>query len=144
MKTGKNRSAGRCGGCQAQTDPAQVKDLTMKQKMIGAAAVLLAALALAGGSGQLAALDDFPAAAAITALGTQSDTDNAAPLTAQTAGETPDFTKKVMITGAAGFIGYHLARRLLKEGFSVFGVDNLNDYYDVRLKELRLSELEKY
>ena len=55
-----------------------------------------------------------------------------------------DFTKKVMITGAAGFIGYHLARRLLKEGFSVFGVDNLNDYYDVRLKELRLSELEKY
>ena len=43
----------------------------MKQKMIGAAAVLLAALALAGGSGQLAALDDFPAAAAITALGTQ-------------------------------------------------------------------------
>lgn len=56
----------------------------------------------------------------------------------------PDFTKKVMITGAAGFIGYHLARRLLKEGFSVFGVDNLNDYYDVRLKELRLSELEKY
>ena len=74
----------------------------MKQKMIGAAAVLLAALALAGGSGQLAALDDFPAAAAITALGTQSDADNAAPLTAQTAGETPDFTKKVFASASAG------------------------------------------
>ena len=58
----------------------------MKQKMIGAAAVLLAALALAGGSGQLAALDDFPAAAAITELGTQSEADDAAALAAQTAG----------------------------------------------------------
>ena len=56
----------------------------------------------------------------------------------------PDPAKKVMVTGAAGFIGYHLARRLLKEGFAVFGVDDLNDYYDVRLKEHRLSELEKY
>ena len=74
----------------------------MKQKMIGAAAVLLAALALAGGGGQLAALDDFPAAAAITALGTQPDTDNAATLTAQTAGETPDFTKKVFASASAG------------------------------------------
>ena len=55
-----------------------------------------------------------------------------------------DCTKKILITGAAGFIGYHLADRLLKEGFTVFGVDNLNDYYDVRLKEFRLSELEKY
>ena len=53
---------------------------------------------------------------------------------------TPDCTKKILITGAAGFIGYHLAGRLLKEGFTVFGVDNLNDYYDVRLRELRLSE----
>ena len=58
--------------------------------------------------------------------------------------KTPDCTKKILITGAAGFIGYHLADRLLKEGFTVFGVDNLNDYYDVRLKELRLSELKKY
>lgn len=56
----------------------------------------------------------------------------------------PDRTKKVLITGAAGFIGFHLAGRLLKEGYSVCGVDNMNDYYDVRLKELRLSQLEKY
>ncbi len=56
----------------------------------------------------------------------------------------PDRTKKVLITGAAGFIGFHLAGRLLKEGYRVCGVDNMNDYYDVRLKELRLSQLEKY
>lgn len=74
----------------------------MKQKMIGAAAVLLAALALAGGSGQLAALDDFPAVASIAALGAQSETDDAAALTARTAGETPDFTKKIFASASAG------------------------------------------
>ena len=47
----------------------------------------------------------------------------------------------VLITGAAGFIGYHLADRLLAEGFRVIGVDNLNDYYDVKLKEARLAQL---
>lgn len=47
----------------------------------------------------------------------------------------------VLITGVAGFIGFHLARRLLCDGCSVFGVDNLNDYYDVRLKESRLAQL---
>ncbi|HJA93717.1 MAG TPA: NAD-dependent epimerase [Candidatus Eisenbergiella merdipullorum] len=56
----------------------------------------------------------------------------------------PDRTKKVLVTGAAGFIGFHLADRLLKEGYAVCGIDNLNAYYDVRLKELRLSLLEKY
>ena len=56
----------------------------------------------------------------------------------------PDCTKKVLITGAAGFIGGHLAERLLKDGFTVLGVDNLNDYYDVRLKELRISGLIKF
>ena len=46
----------------------------------------------------------------------------------------------ILVTGAAGFIGYHVARRLLERGDQVLGVDNLSDYYDVRLKEAR-SEL---
>jgi UDP-glucuronate 4-epimerase len=47
----------------------------------------------------------------------------------------------VLVTGAAGFIGFHLARRLAAEGWSVVGIDNLNDYYDPSLKEARLAEL---
>lgn len=47
----------------------------------------------------------------------------------------------ILVTGAAGFIGFHTVRRLLREGFDVLGVDNLNNYYDVRLKEARLSRL---
>src|SRR5580658_3314949 len=47
----------------------------------------------------------------------------------------------ILVTGAAGFIGFHLARRLLADGWTVQGVDNLNDYYDPRLKEARLGEL---
>jgi len=47
----------------------------------------------------------------------------------------------ILVTGAAGFIGFHLARRLLAGGWTVYGVDNLNDYYDPRLKEARLGEL---
>src|ERR1700723_53587 len=47
----------------------------------------------------------------------------------------------ILVTGAAGFIGFHLARRLLADGWTVHGVDNLNDYYDPRLKEARLREL---
>lgn len=47
----------------------------------------------------------------------------------------------VLITGAAGFIGFHLANRLLAEGHTVIGVDNLNDYYDVALKQSRLDRL---
>ena len=46
---------------------------------------------------------------------------------------------KVLVTGAAGFIGSTLARRLLERGDEVIGIDNLNDYYDVELKKARLS-----
>jgi len=49
--------------------------------------------------------------------------------------------RKVLITGAAGFIGYHLCRRLIDRGDEVTGLDNLNDYYDVKLKEDRLNQL---
>ena len=47
----------------------------------------------------------------------------------------------VLVTGAAGFIGYHVARALLARGEAVIGVDNLNDYYEVSLKEARLAQL---
>jgi UDP-glucuronate 4-epimerase len=48
---------------------------------------------------------------------------------------------KILVTGAAGFIGMHVAERLLAAGHDVVGIDNLNDYYDVRLKEARLDRL---
>jgi UDP-glucuronate 4-epimerase len=48
---------------------------------------------------------------------------------------------KILVTGVAGFIGYHLATRLLAEGNQVYGVDNLNDYYDVTLKQARLQQI---
>lgn len=52
-----------------------------------------------------------------------------------------DFPRRALVTGAAGFIGFHLCRRLLDEGWQVTGIDNLNDYYDPRLKEDRLALL---
>ena len=51
--------------------------------------------------------------------------------------------KKVLITGAAGFIGYHLSQRLISQGIEVYGIDNMNDYYDVELKKMRLSKLQQ-
>lgn len=51
---------------------------------------------------------------------------------------------KFLVTGAAGFIGYHVSERLLADGHQVVGIDNLNDYYDVSLKQSRLKRLEQY
>tara|TARA_B100000780_G_C21120589_1_gene453834 strand:+ start:453 stop:1454 length:1002 start_codon:yes stop_codon:yes gene_type:complete len=53
-------------------------------------------------------------------------------------------TSPVLVTGAAGFIGFHTSLRLLKSGKTVVGIDNLNDYYDVNLKKDRIKELEKF
>lgn len=58
--------------------------------------------------------------------------------------EKVDDTKTILITGAAGFIGFHLSRKLLDEGIHVVGFDNLNAYYDVSLKMDRLDILNKY
>ena len=49
---------------------------------------------------------------------------------------------KILVTGAAGFIGSHVAHRLIDRGDKVLGIDNLNDYYDVTLKQARLDRLQ--
>lgn len=49
---------------------------------------------------------------------------------------------KILVTGAAGFIGYHVARHLLERGDQVIGIDNLNEYYDVQLKMARIAQLD--
>ena len=51
---------------------------------------------------------------------------------------------RILVTGAAGFIGSNLCKRLLEENMYVVGIDNLNDYYDVSIKENRINELEDY
>ena len=50
----------------------------------------------------------------------------------------------ILVTGAAGFIGFHVAGRLLQSGKAVVGLDNLNAYYDPKLKDARLAELSKF
>lgn len=52
--------------------------------------------------------------------------------------------EKVLVTGAAGFIGFHVSLRLLQEGREVVGIDNLNDYYDPTLKKARLEQLDNF
>lgn len=47
--------------------------------------------------------------------------------------------EKILLTGCAGFIGYHLSKKLLNQGYEVIGIDNINDYYDVSLKKARLD-----
>jgi len=49
--------------------------------------------------------------------------------------------KNILVTGAAGFIGYHLSKRLISEGFNVTGIDNMSPYYDVSLKEARIRTI---
>ena len=51
---------------------------------------------------------------------------------------------KILITGSAGFIGFHLTRALLEEGHTIFSLDNLNDYYSIDLKKARLKILKNY
>lgn len=53
-------------------------------------------------------------------------------------------SKKILVTGSAGFIGFHVAKRLLEQGHTVVGVDNLNSYYSVQLKKDRLKQLESF
>ena len=49
--------------------------------------------------------------------------------------------EKILVTGSSGFIGMHLCKSLLKDGHVVFGIDNMNDYYDIALKKARLKIL---
>ena len=51
---------------------------------------------------------------------------------------------RILVTGVAGFIGFHLAKRLLEDGHAIVGMDNLNAYYDVQLKKDRLALLQPY
>ncbi len=51
--------------------------------------------------------------------------------------------ERILVTGAAGFIGFHICQELIKEGYLVIGLDNLNNYYDVNLKQARLNELKE-
>ena len=53
-------------------------------------------------------------------------------------------TNKILVTGAAGFIGYHLCKSLLEDDYEVLGIDNINDYYDPNLKLARLEQLKPY
>ncbi len=53
-------------------------------------------------------------------------------------------SERILVTGAAGFIGFHTIKGLLNNGYDVIGIDNINDYYDISLKRARLEQLKKY
>ena len=55
-----------------------------------------------------------------------------------------DPTKRILVTGCAGFIGSHTCEYLLKQNYQVMGIDNMNDYYDVSIKERNIELLKKY
>ena len=52
-------------------------------------------------------------------------------------------SNNILVTGAAGFIGFHVCEKLIKEDFNIIGFDNVNNYYDQKIKEGRLQILEK-
>ena len=47
----------------------------------------------------------------------------------------------ILVTGCGGFIGFHLCKKLIEDGYKVIGIDNINDYYDTKLKKFNLSSL---
>ena len=49
--------------------------------------------------------------------------------------------KNILITGAAGFIGFHLCQKLLKNNYKVIGLDNINNYYDINLKKKKIKRI---
>ena len=51
---------------------------------------------------------------------------------------------KILVTGSAGFIGYHFTKSLLDDDYEVLGIDNINNYYDPALKQARLNNLKPY
>jgi NAD(P)-dependent dehydrogenase (short-subunit alcohol dehydrogenase family) len=55
-----------------------------------------------------------------------------------------DLESRILVTGSAGFIGYHLCQSLLDDGYTVHGVDNINSYYDPTLKQARLRQLQSH
>ena len=50
----------------------------------------------------------------------------------------------ILVTGCAGFIGFHVAKKLLQKKYKIIGIDNINSYYSIKLKKDRLSELKKF
>ena len=52
--------------------------------------------------------------------------------------------ENILVTGSAGFIGFHLCKSLLDDGYNIFGIDNINDYYDINLKLNRIKRLKSY
>src|SRR5215468_5246227 len=77
----------------------------------------------------------------LTRLTGQSANGSCGPARASRRAEVKQHTMRILVTGAAGFIGFHTAARLLDRGDEVVGLDNLSPYYDVSLKEARLSRL---